>query len=107
MTTPTLARPLTVLALIAAGIVGAATGAQAAPTGCSITRSYAGASTTCTAGTGEQRATAQACSAIWGCTVSQNFYGPWVGVGGTSTISLTAAWFIPGNGASSGMEARG
>jgi hypothetical protein len=93
--------------MIAAATVVNATGAQAAPTGCSLTANYASVSSTCTAGTGEQRAAAQACSGIWGCTVTQNFYGQWVGAGGTSTISLNAAWFIPGNGSGARIETRG
>jgi hypothetical protein len=105
------ARPLAVIALAtvaAASSLAYATAAQAAPTGCSITaHSFASVSSMCGTGTGEQRVTAQACSGVWGCTVTQNFSGPWVGVGGTSTITLTAAWFFPGNGSAAFVETRG
>ena len=108
MTSAAVARPLAVLALLAAATVVSAPGAQAAPTGCSITsRSYFQVSSSCTSGTGEQRVAAQACSGIWGCTVTQNFFGPWVPAGGTSTISLNAAWFFPGNGSGAWYETRG
>ena len=116
MTTPAaLVRPLALLAVIPAVITAVITAtvmvdagtAQAAPTGCSVSANYAGASSTCTAGTGEQRVAGQACSAIWGCTVTQNFFGPWVGPSGTSTLTLNPAWFFPGNGSGAWIETRG
>lgn len=107
MTTPAVVRALALLAISAATVVVDASGAQAAPTGCSITANFASASSTCTTGTGEQRVVAQACSGIWGCTVTQNFAGPWVGPGGTSTINLNAAWFFPANGSGASVETRG
>jgi hypothetical protein len=107
VTTPALVRTLALLAMSAATIAVDASDAQAAPTSCSITANFFSVSSTCTTGTGEQRVVAQACSAIWGCTVTQNFAGPWVAAGATSTISLNAAWFFPGNGSGARVETRG
>jgi hypothetical protein len=107
VTTRAVVRPLALLALTAAAVLAGAPGAQAAPTGCTLTSSSFAVASSCTGGTGEQRAVAQACSGIFGCTVTQNFAGAWVGAGGTSTISLTAAWFIPGNGSGARIETRG
>ena len=90
-----LARTATVGALVLAGLAGA-TAAQAAPTGCSTTQTLNSASSTCTAGSGEQRVVVWAINQVTGATGgSQVFTGPWVPAGATSSVSVTGVWVIP------------
>jgi hypothetical protein len=89
-------------AVVAAGVLGSATAAQAVPTGCSFLSGQPAdtAAVRCTSGTGEVRVVIE-------CTIfppgrdpiSTTRFGPWVGVGSTSSADcrggpvLTDRWY--------------
>lgn len=87
--------------VVAAGLVGGATAAQAAPTGCAVETGVPadGARARCTAGTGQVRVGISCLVRKPGNPFEVIHYGPWVGVGAYSSQScaggptLVDAWF--------------
>jgi hypothetical protein len=90
-----LARTATIGAVVLAGLASG-TAAQAAPTGCTTSQTLNFAASTCGSGTGEQRVVVWAINQVTGATGgSQQFVGPWVPAGATSSVSVTGVWVIP------------
>ncbi|MBV9821542.1 MAG: hypothetical protein JO144_04805 [Actinobacteria bacterium] len=73
--------------LLAGGLVALASAvpASATATGCVLTQAQHSASAVCTSGTGQYRVAAKCEDPMHG-TVN-TYYGPWVGVGGTSAVN--------------------
>jgi hypothetical protein len=80
-----LVRLLMGTAMVAAGLAGSATAAQAVPTNCSLQAGVPsnGASASCRAGTGLVRVVI-GCSGPASDPVLRYFAGPWVGIGAVS-----------------------
>jgi hypothetical protein len=96
----TLVRLLLGTTVVAAGLVGGATAAQAAPTGCTLQTGVPadGARARCTSGTGEVRVGISCLVLKPGDPFEVTHHGPWVGVGAYSAQScaggpvLADAW---------------
>jgi hypothetical protein len=88
--------------MVAIGLLGSATAAQAAPTGCTLETGVPsdGARVRCTSGSGEVRVMVE-CLLIkpGGDPITTTRPGPWVGVGATSSTTcsggprLSDAWY--------------
>lgn len=74
-------------AIVATGLVGTATAAQAAPTGCVLTPDSRtdGASVQCSSGTGQVRVVVECTVFRPGDPISTLRFGPWVNVGQRSS----------------------